>query len=309
MEDQDLHTKNEFYLAEWLDGNLTDEELKKFVSEADFLAYLKLREGIKTYEDMEQPLDASYLKLKDKIEFGKRRKVRKLYIAWTASIAATVILFFGLFTVLNGGSTTLQTAISEQITFILPDGSEITLNANSNLRYHKKDWNNDRTVYLNGEAFFSVEKGNTFIVSTENGNVQVLGTRFNVNSNLDYFEISCFEGSVKAMPDGGEEYILTAGIAFRRIDGHSNEAWEFSKGSPGWMNGESSFKSVPLKYVISAFEKQYDLKFDSEKIDDSLLFTGSFGHDDIKVALASVFNAMQIGYSGSSDGVVVLSPY
>ena len=30
------------------------------------------------------------------------------------------------------------------------------------------------------------------MVSTENGKVQVLGTQFNVNSNLDYFEISCF---------------------------------------------------------------------------------------------------------------------
>jgi len=309
MEDQDLHKENEFYLAEWLEGNLMDDELKKFVSDADFSAYLKLREGIKTYAELEHPLEASYLKLKNKIEFGKRQKVRKLYITWAASIAATVILFFGLFTVLNGGSITLQTAISEQITFTLPDGSEITLNANSNLRYRKKDWNNNRTVYLNGEAFFRVEKGSTFIVSTENGKVQVLGTQFNVNSNLDYFEISCFQGSVKAMPDGGEEYILTPGIAFRRIDSYPNEAWEFSKGSPGWMKGESSFKSVPLRYVISAFEKQYELKFDSQKIDDSLLFTGSFGHDDIKVALASVFNAMQIGYSGSLDGVIVLSPY
>ena len=309
MGNQDLHTENEFYLAQWLDGKLTDEELRKFVPEDDFLAYQELRKGITVYEDLEQPIDASYQQLKDIIEFGKRRKVRKLYISWAASIAASVILFFGLFTMLNGGSITLQTAISEQITFTLPDGSEFTLNANSNIRYRKKDWNTNRMIYLNGEAFFNVEKGSTFIVSTENGKVQVLGTQFNVNSNLDYFEISCFEGSVKAMPDGGEEYILTPGNTFRRIDGHPNEAWEFSKDSPSWMDGESSFKSVPLKYVISAFEKQYDLKFDSEKIDDSLLFTGSFGHDDIEVALASVFNAMQIGYNDGLDGVIVLRPY
>jgi len=309
MGNQDLHSENEFYLAEWLDGKITDEDLKKFVSEDDFLAYQELRKGIKAYEDLEQPLDASYRQLKDKIEYGKRKKVRKLYISWAASIAASIILFFGLFTVLNGGSITLQTTISEQITFSLPDGSEITLNANSNLRYRKKDWDTNREVYLDGEAFFSVKKGSTFMVSTENGKVQVLGTQFNVNSNLDYFEISCFEGSVKAMPDGAEEYILTSGNAFRRIDSHPNEAWELSIESPGWMTGESNFRSVPLKYVISAFEKQYDLKFDSQEIDDSLLFTGSFGHDDIKVALASVFNAMQIGYRGSTDGVIVLSPY
>jgi transmembrane sensor len=309
MGNQDLHIENEFYLAQWLDGRLTDAELRKFVSEDDFLAYQELHKGIKAYEDLEQPLDASYQQIKDKIEYSKRQKVRKLYISWTASIAATVILFFGLFTVLNRGSTTLQTAISEHISFTLPDGSEITLNANSNLRYDKKDWDNNRTVYLNGEAFFNVEKGSTFMVGTDNGKVQVIGTQFNVNSNLDYFEISCFEGSVKVMPDGGEEYILTPGNAFRRIDSYPNEVWKFSIASPGWMNGESNFRSVPLKYVISAFEKQYDLKFDSQEIDDSLLFTGSFGHDDIKVALASVFNAMQIGYSSSSDGVIVLSPY
>ena len=309
MENQELHTQNEFYLADWLEGKLTNEELRKLVSEEDFLAYRKLRDGVEVYRDLEQPLDASFQQVLNKINLRKRRKVRKLSVLWAASAAATVVLFFSLYSVINGGSRAIQTAISEQTTIELPDGSEIVLNAHSDIRYQEKNWETNRTIYLNGEAFFKVKKGSDFTVTTENGTVQVLGTQFNINSNLDYFEITCFEGKVKVSPQTGSDHILTAGTAFRRINAHPEEEWEFTNNSPGWIDGESSFRSVPLRYVISVFEKQYDLKFNSEKIDDTLLFTGSFGHDDVNIALASVFNAMQIHYTPSLEGVIVLSPY
>lgn len=65
----------------------------------------------------------------------------------------------------------------------LPDGSTVTLNANSSIKYLKK-FTNNRTINLNGEAYFEVEKfeGKPFTVNGENYHVTVLGTKFNVNS-------------------------------------------------------------------------------------------------------------------------------
>lgn len=66
---------------------------------------------------------------------------------------------------------------------ILPDGTTVWLNANSRLSYDD-DFMKERTVQLDGEAFFDVVKdaGRPFIINTAVMNVKVLGTRFNLRS-------------------------------------------------------------------------------------------------------------------------------
>ena len=71
------------------------------------------------------------------------------------------------------------------------------LNSKSTITFNKHNWDTNRTLELNGEAFFDVEKGNTFTVKTSQGNVSVLGTEFNVNASVDFFRVSCYEGKVK----------------------------------------------------------------------------------------------------------------
>lgn len=77
-----------------------------------------------------------------------------------------------------------HTRLGEVKTFLLPDSSEVTLNANSRLLYAATG--KQREVWLDGEAFFHVKHTTShqkFIVHTyENVNVEVLGTQFNVNS-------------------------------------------------------------------------------------------------------------------------------
>ena len=71
------------------------------------------------------------------------------------------------------------------------------------------------------------------------------------------------------------------------------------------MRGESSFKSVPLKHVISEFENQYNLKITSEDIDTSRLFTGSFTHKNLDLALQSVTIPLNLSYSKSEKSIVL----
>jgi hypothetical protein len=75
---------------------------------------------------------------------------------------------------------------------------------------------------------------------------------------------------------------------------------------PSWVNGESSFISVPLNYVILELEKQYNIDIDAHKIDDSTIFTGTFSNKDLKLALASVFITMNIQYVKDENGVLSL---
>ncbi|WP_460219511.1 FecR family protein [Psychroserpens sp. MEBiC05023] len=308
MKVQDLNNDNERFLAQWLSGDLSDQELKALVSEGDFQLFLKLRKGIEAYEVLESPTDASFKKIQNRMSYKPSEdKVRKLKAnTWLIGIAASIVLFFGLFSLLSDDVISVNTNFGEQKTIALLDGSEVILNSKSTLTYDKEKWKLNRSLTLNGEAYFKVKKGSDFTVNTENGTVKVLGTQFNVNSVSDLFEVVCFEGKV-SVHTKAEDYTLLPANSIRRINGHEVEQWNTKSLSPTWIEGESSFKSVPLSYVISALEAQYNITIDSNSIDQSIIYTGSFTHKDLNTALKTVFKSLQIQYIEKESGHIHLS--
>jgi len=124
--------------------------------------------------------------------------------AWT--VAASILLLLGsggLFWWLVQAPSyqTIATAYGETREVVLPDGSQVTLNAHSSLRY-LDSWAESATreVWLEGEAFFSVEKspeGKAFRVYSSDLKVEVLGTEFNVRQRGAETEVTLEEGSVE----------------------------------------------------------------------------------------------------------------
>ena len=200
----------------------------------------------------------------------------------------------------------IQSGFGEQRTIALLDGSEVRLNSNSELSYNEDNWEQERTLTLKGEAYFKVETGSTFTVQTDNGTVTVLGTEFNVSSVNDYFQVVCYEGKVKVTNADGD-HILLPTDNIRKINGNTVETWETKRLEPTWIHGESTFRSVPVKYVISALEDQYNIDFDTQDIDDTIIFTGSFVHNNLNVALKTVFDALQITYIEKEKRTIKLS--
>ena len=211
-----------------------------------------------------------------------------------------------MFFILGDDIVTIETNYGEQKTIVLLDGSEVILNSKSTLTYDEDDWENNRILNLKGEGYFKVRKGSTFTVVTDNGDVKVLGTQFNVNSLNDLFEVSCFEGKV-SVTSKAENYILLPTNSVRRINGFDVEQWKTLDVNPSWINGESTFKSVPLKYVITSIESQYNIKIESKEINSNLIYTGSFTHKDLDIALKTVFNSLQIRYIEKEKGNIYLS--
>ena len=58
--------------------------------------------------------------------------------------------------------------------------------------------------------------------------------------------------------------------------------------NPSWVNNESYFKSMPLSFVLNEFERQYNITLESQNIDTKQVYTGSFAHDDLELALKSI---------------------
>ena len=306
MKNKESHNTNDTFLAQWLEGELSDIELKGLVSEADYRSFLKIRKGLEVYDGLEGSTDVSFTKIQEQIS-KKKGKVRNLNAnTWLIGIAASIVLFFGLFSILGTDSVTIETNYGEQKTIVLLDGSEVIINSKSTLTYDEDSWEDERTLNLKGEAYFKVKKGSTFTVTTDNGDVQVLGTQFNVNSVSDLFEVVCFEGKVSVQTKD-EDYILLPTNSVRRINGNTIEKWDISNTNPSWINGESSFKSVPLEYVISALESQYNIEINSDTIDNNIIFTGSFTHKSLNTALKTVFKSLQIQYFEKEKGNIYLS--
>lgn len=303
-------TYNDTFLAKWLAEEITDEQLKEFVSESEFHDYKKIKDGIKLYEYLETPSENTFTAIKNKItEKQSEKKPTKVISLFTKSmiaVAASVALFFGITTFLNNQEVNFESGFGEFKTIALLDNSEVLLNAKSTLSYTKKDWKNNRNVRLNGEAFFKVQKGSTFNVLTNNGTISVLGTQFSVQSQEGFFEVICYQGKVK-VTNQKQEYILTPSKSVRIVDGEiSEELLTLSDPQPTWIAGETNFRSVPLKVVIDALEKQFNIKIDSKSIDNTIVFTGSFDNKNLEIALASVFKTTGVNYK-VSDSTIILS--
>ncbi|MFP4093738.1 MAG: FecR family protein [Cyclobacteriaceae bacterium] len=97
--------------------------------------------------------------------------------------------------------TRLQADYGETKTFKLPDGTEVVLNANSSISFHEEEMlSQERKVYLEGEAYFKVVKtknnASFFVISSQGGVIEVLGTEFNVFSRDKTTRVVLEEGKV-----------------------------------------------------------------------------------------------------------------
>ena len=160
-----------------------------------------------------------WLELEERLQSPARRQTPHIVLpqrqsAWlsflkvAAVFAGFLMLSIGAWWYLNQEDTiTYATAYGETNTIALPDGSQVTLNGNSELHY-LAGWETQpsREVWLKGEAFFEVEKiANTsqdeglvkFIVHTSSLDIEVVGTSFNVNDRRNATTVVLEEGKVK----------------------------------------------------------------------------------------------------------------
>ena len=297
---------DETFLARWIENDLSAEELKQFKNSEEYHQFKKINDATELLIAPDYNKRGVFNTISGKIRQQKKStKIIKLTPAWFYSAAASVILLLTVFYLNNDSSSSFSTSYGEQTVVQLPDNSIVHLSPSSNLKFHKNNWNKNRSLFLAGTAYFEVEKGKKFTVKTNEGNVVVLGTKFTVNTSKNFFEVQCFEGKVKVTSKKNDAIFLTKGKAFRSYK-NENENWNFHKEKPSWLNNESSFNNTPLNKVILALEKQYNLKVNTNKINTNKRFTGTFTHNNVNIALKTVFAPMKISFKLAENSSVVL---
>lgn len=293
-----------YKLAKWLEGEMTDAELKEFQADPDFPIY----EKIKLHSaQLETPAFDEHKILNSVLETKKQTpKVVALKPSWIMRIAAILVIGFGLFFVFNTFAPTSELAENGKLTsFSLPDNSEVVLNSGSEIDYKKWNWDNNRHLNLQGEAYFKVAKGKTFEVNTNLGKVSVLGTQFNVKARKDRFDVTCFEGKVKVNYNK-QQVILTKGqmVSFERNEKIVSKTT--SNDAPLWLSKQLIFEKEKLAAVLDEIQRQYNVTIDASKVNSEQLFTGKIPSNNINVALKTITSIYHLNYSKSTNSTYVI---
>lgn len=204
----------------------------------------------------------------------------------------------------------LKVPIGGECHVSLDDGTEIWLNAGSELKYPVAFTGEVRKVFLAGEAFFSVKKDSRpFIVDMESGEVTVLGTSFGIRAyegETDYTTL--ISGKVMFATKDNKKVILSPGEqAVVYASGALEKRIVDTEEYVGWKDGLFVFKDKTLLEIMSTLERWYGVKvvFRDESLKE-LRYTGNLErYDSINTFLQLLERLKEIQYKIEEHTIVL----
>jgi len=178
---------------------------------------------------------------------------------------------------------TLIVPRSGEYRVVLSDGTKVWLNAASSLKYPTRFGNKERRVILSGEGYFEVAKDaqRPFRVETENAQVEVLGTKFNVSAYTEDAKnkISLAEGSVvvKQLNENNEPVVLKPGYGavVEKDKSGIQTAHVNLEADLAWKDAMFVFQDEALGSIMKKLSRWYDVTVDYEPgVDTMFHFTG-----------------------------------
>jgi ferric-dicitrate binding protein FerR (iron transport regulator) len=196
------------------------------------------------------------------------RPFRTLY---RVAAALTGLTLLGLLGYWSHGRLTRslhETGYGQLVRLTLPDGSAVTLNANSSLTYPKA-WAGGRTreVWLEGEAFFHVRRQaqkTRFVVHTGKVRVEVLGTAFNVATRRGQTRVVLQSGRVRLekASQPGEAVLMQPRelVEYSAGDRHFRKRAVDPEPYTAWQGRKMIFDDTPIEEVARQLEDTYGLR-------------------------------------------------
>ncbi|OYU83383.1 MAG: iron dicitrate transport regulator FecR [Flavobacterium sp. BFFFF2] len=297
--------EEKYELAQWLAGELSAEELAAFERKPEYKTYAQIATYSAQLEAPEMDADALYASIKQQVQ--KEPKIRFLEKYKVLLVAASLVLFLGIGLLIQANHLEEQVAeVGQFKKFELPDQSEVVLNAGSTIMYKKWGWSNNRQLELEGEAYFKVQKGQKFTVSTSAGTVQVLGTQFNVKVRNGRFETTCFEGRVRVQ-SGKNECVITKGQSVI-VARNQFMPLTHAMNDPQWVHHEVGFHQEHLNNVLQELARQYPIQFKCKTALSDKLFSGTLPTNDLPTAMRILASTYHFTYQMNPDkSLIVIS--
>ncbi|MDR8393364.1 FecR domain-containing protein [Aliifodinibius sp. S!AR15-10] len=296
-----------------------EEEIPETISELN-----RLRDAVEKYESTKN----KFLRVH---EFPGKQNA---YTGLWASAAAILILLVSVLIVVQtvGWDTspkrskstkpvysTASTEYGQIRTLTLWDGSRVVLSANSRLTYPENYRGGDLDVQLEGEAYFSIvheagEDSRTFTVQTSEGEVTVLGTKFNVSTRTEETEVVLEDGKVHLeMSDTlsavKSTYSYTMKPGERALFSPRRKGINVQATDPSlfttWRNLEFKFHNTPLEEIADRVKEFYgvEVEFRNEQLKD-VEFSGSVTNKNFEVLLHGLRTLLGMPITNENDTII-----
>ena len=210
-----------------------------------------------------------------------------------ARIAAVIIPLFlfagGMFYYLSPHNEMIEVSVAygEQKHLILPDSSEVWLNAGSTILYPETFAKDKRLVMLDGEAYFSVKKdtASPFIVEASQLSVKVLGTRFNVKAypNDEKITTTLTSGKVEVSVQSQPPHILKPNeqLTYDKKSSDIHISMIDTNDTNCWIVGKLVFTNASAGEIFRTLERHYNTTIDNTTtIPTSKRYTVKFLKDE-----------------------------
>lgn len=191
--------------------------------------------------------------------------------------------------------TEIRVKNGEHKKVVLPDGTNVVLNAGSYLKYPVSFMTDTRQVEMDGEAFFEVmrDENRPFVVKTKDITIKVLGTSFNVKAYQadEQLIVSVRTGKVQVdLPEAMMRLFPNEQIVLYKHNGEIQKRNELAGKTISWITNGLYFNRTPIRSVIRELERVYDCKI--EFIPGCEFNDYIYGEHDNK-SLISVLNSIQ----------------
>lgn len=249
------------------------------------------------------------------IEHKKRTWIRRIALV-SVGIAAMLCLVWGGFSYLNYKNEQqivymeASTSYGECKQFLLPDGTQLVLNACSRVRYPNSFIGEERKIELEGEGFFRVHRNEKqpFIIKTSRFKIHVLGTSFNVKSYASDEIVSVEVESGKVQVDLPEAMMRLQAKEQIRINTVSNEYNKCREERPVavWQKGGLRFNSTPIRDVAKELERMYNRQIIFAKGQEfKNLISGEHDNKSLEAVLQSMEYTSGIRYKKEGDFILL----
>lgn len=265
-----LDPKEEMQLLKWVKADISNKNLflqKQAHFEKDLEGHKDLRNSVGWRRLQSRLNPVLHAKPAFRFQNAKLKKALAIAAAFILGIIiSSVVISLWPSNDNSVAQQTISTPNGARTQFQLPDGSTVWLNSGSKLSYPSKFAKN-RHISLEGEAFFDVQKGRPFVVSTSFGDVRVKGTSFNVKAfSNEAFETTLITGLVQIKANkNGEEILLQPGFQAKdngdKLIVNEVETSIFTS----WKEGKLIFSNDYLPMIAKKLERWYNVKI---KLDD-----------------------------------------
>lgn len=241
----------------------------------------------------------------------------KRVVYTTLSLAASFLLFWGgyqlkqIWDLQHMTLACIETGFGEKKEFTLPDGSQIVLNACSQLQYPTRFIGDQRPVKLTGEAYFKVTPNpdQPFRIQTPEFQVEVLGTEFNVKSyaNDQIQSVEVESGKVQVdLPEDRIRLKKQEQIYLNRQSGEYSKKKRQENQVAVWRQGTLHFHQTPLADVARELERRFHCRitFQQGQTFDHLI-SGEHESQSLESILESLSYVCGIQYEKKGEEIIL----